>query len=282
MSWKHVSNRILKQGKNDCIMSGFFSPPVKRSLITLSGFVILFVLYHLPELFQNYYQKPLIWLLETGMLLFVLFAYIIGKRKHKNGYKTYGLFAFGKHWRNLAEGLVIGVSITILANMVPVWLLWNKISIHLDWEQILFQSLLFSIGTFLPSLAEDILTRGYLMAYWPEKWDRKLLILFSAGVYVLNHIFRLNKPDVMLYLFLLGLLLMWAFVATRSLWLTLGIHWGGNIAYQFYANAVSYETIKETGMENYVLAACYAIGFILVFLLFKLRFFSIERSRESL
>jgi uncharacterized protein len=256
-------------------MNPFSNPTVKKSPIPVIGFIVLFTLYHLPELFQNLYQKPLIWLLEAGMLLFVIVAYFIGKRKFENGFRTYGLFAFSKHWINLAKGLLIGICITILANLVPVWLHWSKISIQWYWQQILFQSLLFAIGTLLPSLAEDILTRGYIMSYRPGKWNVYLLILFSAGLYVLNHIFRLNKPDVMVYLFVMGLLLMWAFVATRSLWLTLGIHWGSNIAYQFFANAVSFETIKDTGMENYVLAACYVLGFALVFLLYKRGFFTL-------
>lgn len=256
-------------------MNSVSNPSVKKSFITIIGFIVLFTLYHLPELFQNHYKKPLIWLLETGMLIFVIVAYFIGKRKFKNGFKTYGLFAFSKHWSNLAKGLLIGICITILANLVPVWLHWNKILIQWDWQQLLFQSVLFAIGTLFPSLAEDILTRGYVMAYWPGKWNVNLLILFSAGVYVLNHIFRLNKPDVMLYLFVLGLVLMWAFVATQSLWLTLGIHWGSNIAYQFFANAASFETINDTGMENYVLAACYILVFALVFLLYKRGFFTL-------
>lgn len=263
-------------------MNRFIKLSVKKNLFTFGGFGILFGLYHLPEVFQNHYQQPLIWLLESGMLLFVLVAYFIGKRKYKNGFRTYGLFAFRKHWSNLVKGMVIGICIIILSNLVPVGLQWYKISIHLEGEQLLFQSLLFAVGTFLPSLAEDILTRGYVMAYWPIRWSRNFLILFSAGVYVLNHIFRLGKPDVMLYLFVLGLVLMWVFVATGSLWLTLGIHWGGNIAYQFFANAVSFETIRDTGLENYVLAACYLLGFTVVFLLYKRGFFTSEPARVQL
>jgi uncharacterized protein len=262
-------------------MKSFFSFPVKKSFITVIGFIVLFSCYHLPELFQNHYQKPLIWLLEAGMLLFVVVAYFIGKRKFKNGFRTYGLFAFRKHWSNLAKGLFIGIGITILANLVPVWLHWNKISILWEWQQVLFQSILFAIGTLLPSLAEDILTRGYVMAYWPGKWNVNVLILFSAGVYVLNHIFRLHKPDAMLYLLVLGLGLMWAFAATRSLWLTLGIHWGGNIAYQVFAKAVSFETNQGAGMENYVLAGCYVMGFLLVYLLFKQGFFTVAVTSDD-
>lgn len=262
-------------------MNSLSNPSVKKIFIPVVGFIVLFTLYHLPELFQNHYQKPLIWLLETGMLLLVIVAYFIGKRKFENGFRTYGLFDFSKHWGNLAKGLLIGICITILSNLIPVWLHWNKISIQWDWQQLLLQSVLFAIGTLLPSLAEDILTRGYIMAYWPGKWNVNLLILFSAGVYVLNHIFRLNKPDVMLYLFVLGFVLMWAFVATRSLWLTLGIHWGSNTAYQFFANAASFETIKDTGMENYVLTACCVLGFALVFLLYKRGFFTLAEKPDD-
>ena len=258
-------------------MKTISNPSVKKSVISVIGFISLFTLYHLPEFFQNYYQEPLIWLLESSMLLFVIVAYFIGKSKFKNGFRTYGLFAFRKYWSNLAKGILMGICITILANMVPVWMHWNKISWHWDWQQIL----LFTIGTFFPSLAEDILTRGYVMTYWPRKWNVNYLILFSAGVYVLNHIFKLNKPDVLLYLFVLGLLLMWVFVATRSLWLTLGIHWGSNIAYQFFANIVSFETIKDTGLENYVLAACYVLGFMLVFILFKGGFFTLAVKNDD-
>lgn len=262
-------------------MNTLSNPSVKKSVISVIGFISLFTLYHLPEFFQNYYQESLIWMLETGMLLFVIVAYFIGKRTFKNGFRTYGLFAFRKHWGNLITGLLIGICITILANLVPVWLHWNKISFHWEWQKILLHSVLFAIGTLLPSLAEDILTRGYLMAYWPGKWNFSLLILLSSGVYVLNHIFRLDKPDVLLYLFVLGLLLMWVFVATRSLWLTLGIHWGSNIAYQFFANIVSFETIKDTGLENYVLAACYVLGFMLVFILFKGGFFTLAVKNDD-
>ncbi len=256
-------------------MNSLLKPSVKKPLITFIGFIVLFILYHIPELFQNYYQKPLILLLESCMLLFVTVAYFIGKRKHKNGFKTYGLFAFRKHWSNLVIGLLTGILITVMANLVTVGLQWNKISFHLEWYQMLLQSVIFAVGTLLPTLAEDILTRGYVKAYWPAKWNVNLLVLFSAAVYVLNHIFRLNKPDVLLYLFVLGLLLMWVFVVTRSLWLTLGIHWGSNIAYQFFANAATFETINDTGFENYILAASYVLGFMFVILLFKLGFFTL-------
>ena len=106
------------------------------------------------------------------------------------------------------------------------------------------------------------------------------LIVISATVYVLNHIFRLTRPDVLLYLFILGVLLMWCYVTTGTLWLTLGIHWGSNIAYQSFSNLVSFNSIKETGLENYILAACYAFAFLLVIILNKVNLFSFKANNE--
>ncbi|MDD2305949.1 MAG: CPBP family intramembrane metalloprotease [Prolixibacteraceae bacterium] len=255
-------------------MNNFKLSGIQKIANVLIGFAILFSVYHFPEVLQNHYQKPLILLFESCMLLFTFLAFIIGKQKFKNGFRMYGLWGFRQHLGNLAKGLIIGIFISVFANLIPVWFGWNEMFVHFDLNQILLQTLLFAVGTLLPSLAEDLLTRGYLKAFWPEKWNRNGLILLSAVVYVLNHIFRINKPDVMLYLFILGLFLMWAFIATGSLWLTLGIHWGSNIAYQFFTNVVTTNSLKETGMENYILAGCYALGFGLVVVLYKKHFFN--------
>ena len=238
------------------------------------GFVVLFAIYHLPEFLQNHFHKPLILVLELIMLLFTVIAYYFGKQRHSNGFQTYGLHSLQKKWGNLINGLLIGISLATLANLIPVWLNWNEISIQIDWYKILPQLAIFAVGTMLPSLAEDILTRGYLRSLWPEKWNLKLLIPLSATVYSLNHIFRIGQPDVLLYLFVLGSLLMWCFIKTGTLWLTFGIHWGSNIAYQFFTKITILKLIKENGMENYVLAGTYAFGFLLLILFHKINHFT--------
>lgn len=261
--------------------SGNINSGTPGILYGIKGFVILFLVYHIPEFLQKNYQKPLLLILESGMLLFAVIAFYIGRRWHRNGFRIYGLHSFRENRGNLVQGLIIGILIAALANLLPVLFGWTRLSIHLNWTQILLQTLAFSIGTLLPSLAEDILTRGYLRAFWPETRNMKWLIPISAAVYALNHIFRLTKPDVMLYLFILGYLLMWCYVKTGTLWLTLGIHWGSNIAYQFFTNLVSYNPIKETGMDNYILAACYSLGVLIVFTMQKVNLFTLEAYNSS-
>jgi len=54
----------------------------------------------------------------------------------------------------------------------------------------------------------------------------------------------------------------------------LGIHWESNIAYQFFTNEVTTNSLQKTGMENYILAGYYALGFGLVIVLYKKNFFN--------
>lgn len=259
-------------------MSKLKSSIKTRLLFPLILFLLLLLVYHLPEFLQRHYQKPLLLFFELNMFLVVAIAFFIGRQKNKDGLKTFGLVSFRQHKGNLFKGLIIGFSISAIANFLPVWFNWSEISIQFSLQKLITQTVLFGVGTLFPSLAEDILTRGFLKAYYPEKWNINWLIPLSASVYTLNHIFRLDKPDVLLYLFILGLVLMWSYVATGSLWLTLGIHWGSNIAYQFFTNMVNINPLKETGLENYLLALCFSVGFLVVFTLYKMNLFSVIKS----
>jgi membrane protease YdiL (CAAX protease family) len=249
---------------------------LKNLFSFVAGFVLLFFLYHLPEFFQRYYNEPLIWLLELGMLIMVSASYFVIRIQKGKGFSAYGLFNLRIYKFNLLKGLLLGFVFSALANLISVWLNWNTLSTSFSFGQVMTQTLIFVLGTLLPSLAEDILTRGYLFAHFGNKLSNVLFIFISALVFTLNHIFRLSHADVMVYIFILGLLLAWCLVYTRSLWLTLGIHWGTNIAYQFFTNIISLKTVKETGYDNYLLAACYFVGWIIVVILYKAGFFKIS------
>jgi uncharacterized protein len=122
---------------------------------------------------------------------------------------VFGLFKLGKYKFNLVKGLLLGFAFAALANMITVWLQWNELSSALSLSQIITQTLIFAAGILLPSLAEDILTRAYLFANWPQRWNKNLFVLISAFAFVLNRIYRLTHIDVMTYIFILGLMLAW-------------------------------------------------------------------------
>jgi membrane protease YdiL (CAAX protease family) len=99
--------------------------------------------------------------------------------------------------------------------------------------------------TFLPSIAEDILTRGFLMRAFPALGRRWLFIGASSALYVLNHIYRLqNGPAEWLMLFSFGLAYAAALYYTRSLWPALGLHWGWNFAGQLTDRVASVDLAR--------------------------------------
>ena len=93
--------------------------------------------------------------------------------------------------------------------------------------------MLFIAGTFLPSIAEDIITRGYVFAMFGKNWSKIVFVLVSALFYVLNHPYKLAAPDeTLIYLFITGIFLAIPLVLTNSLWYSIGLHWACNIIYR--------------------------------------------------
>jgi uncharacterized protein len=87
--------------------------------------------------------------------------------------------------------------------------------------------------TFFPSVAEDIVTRGFLLRALPMPGRHWAFIMASALLYVLNHIYRLsNGPLEWLMLFCFGLAYAAALRFSGSLWAAIGLHWGWNYAGQ--------------------------------------------------
>lgn len=86
--------------------------------------------------------------------------------------------------------------------------------------------------TFVPSLAEDILTRGFWAGVpgWPvgPAW-----VLGTALLYTLNHVFRLGLgPWEWAMLLCFGLAYGTAVWRSGTLWAAVGLHWGWNFAGQ--------------------------------------------------
>lgn len=98
--------------------------------------------------------------------------------------------------------------------------------------------------TFFSSIAEDIVTRGFLMRALPVLSKRWLFVPASAALYVLNHIYRLsNGPLEWLMLFCFGLAYAAALYYSGSLWAAVGLHWGWNFAGNFADNLAKVDVV---------------------------------------
>jgi membrane protease YdiL (CAAX protease family) len=87
------------------------------------------------------------------------------------------------------------------------------------------------LTTFVPSVTEDILTRGFLLKAAPVRLSGAAFVVLSAALYTANHIWRFDwGVTEQIRLFCLGLAYGAAAWRWRSLWGAVALHWGWNFA----------------------------------------------------
>jgi uncharacterized protein len=230
----------------------------KRVVSFVLGFLVLFIIYHFPEFFSVF------WIMATFKIGFLIVAFILSRLQGWKGLGGYGL-GFTQKWvSNLSKGLLIGLFFFSLSVFGSIKLGYEEITEISSLKSIISQLPMILLMTAIPSIAEDILTRGYLYAHLkfmkPFAW-----ILLSSVVYVLNHIWRLNDgPAVLTYLFILGIVLAFAVWINKSLWLAFGIHWGANIAFESSHSIIQKRDLVQYDGTTWLLAITWGLLFILL------------------
>ncbi|HET8898575.1 MAG TPA: CPBP family intramembrane glutamic endopeptidase [Rhodanobacteraceae bacterium] len=202
-----------------------------RALIV---FAVLFLLYQSAEgvgdlLLHNFTVQA------TLMVACVLAAWPLS---HWLGWKGYGAYVLGwgpvRAWGWLVGGMVLALLGKLGAIVVGLKLdVYASATGSVAWAPLSATALpMLLVGTFVPSVAEDILTRGFWYRAAGIHWQRGLMfVLFSAVMYLLNHIYRLQLgPTEWLLIFCYGLAYAAALWRSGSLWAAVGLHWGWNLA----------------------------------------------------
>lgn len=237
----------------------FDEKAMKSWLSIITGFLLLLFIYHFPEFFQSF------WITAVFKIGFLVVALFLSRLQGWKFLEGFGLPLSGNWYRFLIIGLIAGVASYTLSLLLSIGLNFEKPEGSQTLSFFLINLPLISVITFFPSIAEDILTRGYLYGHLkflkPTVW-----ILLSAFIYVLNHLWRLNEGlPVLTYLFLLGLVLGFCTFAYRSLWLALGIHWGSNIAFELSAQGLIMNDPGNKNASTWTLASVW--GLVLVILI---------------
>lgn len=188
----------------------------------LPAFIVLFACYQAPEGLR----APLL------MLAFLPVAWLVARALGLGLASAYAL-----EWnRRSALYLAGGFAITVLVKCAAL-LVGTRLGIyHYDPGKLpaadLLQGLAWiAISTFVPSIAEDILTRGFWARVPAWHWTTWRFVSFTSLLYVLNHIYRLgNGPTEWLMLCSFGLAYATALWRSGSLWAAVGLHWGWNFA----------------------------------------------------
>jgi hypothetical protein len=220
--------------------------PVRSPAARAIVFLILFVAYQLPEGvgLRLLHSVPI---MSALMLMFFPVAWAAGCYL---GYRRFDAWFMGRSpgWiRLLALAFVLAVVAKVCALMlgaaIGVYRISTPLPTTLDAGAVV--GLLAVLATtFFPSVAEDIVTRGYWRRVLATRLTATAFVLLSAAIYVLNHIYRLSSgPVEWLMLFSYGLAYGAALACSGSLWPAIGLHWGWNFAGGFADRLVSVEVL---------------------------------------
>lgn len=214
------------------------------------AFALLFVLYQAAEGIGARLLGSVA--VQAAFLLAVLgAAWPLGRWLGFRGYEAYAL-----EWRRtapllLAGGLAlallmkyvavcVGMALNVYAARAPEAAPAAAVSFlsSIPWALLV---------TFVPSLAEDIITRGFPYRAARIRWQPWVFVLASSVLYVLDHIYRLQRgPTEWATLFCFGLAYATAVARTGSLWLAVGMHWGWNLANVLIGDILPHDVLSDT------------------------------------
>lgn len=212
------------------------SPRLPRPRALLACWVVLFLAYQLPGgLSLIGIGSPIV----QGLLMLAVLplAWAIGRSLGFPGLRAFALER-SPRW---AGWLLFGLATALLVKAAAV-VLGLRLAIYASagapapqqgvggWVIFFCGSALY---TFVPSLAEDLLTRGYLYraAALGERLSGSSFVLLSSALYVVNHVYRLALgPLEWGMLFFFGLAYAVALWRSGTLWAAVGLHWGWNLA----------------------------------------------------
>lgn len=216
--------------------------------VWLPVFIVLFVCYQAPEGIGGLWLHnaaiaatlmcallPIAWLvaLRLGMAFGAAYALEWDRRAAVWLGSGFALALVAK-----GAALAIGAKLGIYALASPASFTAVELAKTIAW---------LALSTFIPSLAEDIVTRGFWARVPDIDWTPVRFVLLSSVLYVVNHIYRVgNGPTEWSMLFCFGLAYAAAFWTTGSLWAAVGLHWGWNFAGQAFGEMLPSQMLDVT------------------------------------
>ncbi|RYD88595.1 MAG: CPBP family intramembrane metalloprotease [Sphingomonadales bacterium] len=159
------------------------------------------------------------------MVAAVLLAWPVGRWLGYRGYDAYGLDLKPRSFALLAAMLLLAMGAKCAA------LVWGmQAGVYTLGPAAITGIAMAVVATFIPSIAEDILTRGFFLRAANPGWSAWVFVLGSAAIFTLNHIYRFDwGVSEQVRLFVMGTVYALAAWKWRTLWAAVGLHWGYNL-----------------------------------------------------
>lgn len=203
---------------------------VKTVLAWLAGFVVLDLYANLVPRWVGFAMPA--WL--TYVAGFLVLAWIVCR--HGLGIRQASTVGLGRSpgwWRYLLAGFAIGFGIWALKNLV--FAAMGKFDLvglrDLGFALPLLAQALF--GMFVSSFINDLMIRGYGLAFCRRFHLMAWYVLLTSVVYALDDSWNAGIDMTNLAFSLaLGISLAYTVVKTGAIWMSVGIHWGGNVCFR--------------------------------------------------
>lgn len=212
----------------------------------LLAFLCVFVVYQVAEGLQTLWA-PASPAGPALMLLAALLPWPLGRWLGGRGYEVYGLRVTASVWPLVAGGLLLA-GLAKFASLAAGLALGVHATSALHVTVTPAAIAAAALTTFVPSIAEDILTRGFLLRVFPVRLGFWGFTVSSALLYTLNHLWRFDwGATEQLRLFCLGLAYGAAAWRSDSLWGAVALHWGWNLSNALGGLLVPLEVQSQSG-----------------------------------
>ncbi|HJV41210.1 CPBP family intramembrane glutamic endopeptidase [Caulobacter sp.] len=229
----------------------------------LAGFALLFAVYQTAEGLQTVFA-PGDPLGPVLMVASVLIAWPVGRWLGWRGYDAFGLDASPASLPLLWGGMLLALlaKLASLSAGVGAGLIVPSASPPAGLT--LATVALGALMTFVPSVAEDIITRGFLLRALPVRLGFWAYVLGSAALFTANHVWRFDwGVSEQVRLFCCGLAYGAAAWRWRTLWGAVALHWGWNFANALAGASIPLE-VRDAVEGRYLSAAVHLALFVVV------------------
>lgn len=245
-------------------------------IIHLIGFVLLYAMI----IFTVMQSDTVIWIISAVSSIALM--HYISKWLNLGGLSQLGLQRTKGWFRYLLLGCSVGLVYQLLRYGVMTSagiLTFHEISI--DPVSMIVSTGILLVSTMYIGLTEEIVFRGYLFRLLPSSVSRPFVVVISAVLFTLGHVIDGNFEFSRLsFLFFAGLCFAICYMATRSLWFVVGMHWFWDFTYYYLgadggassAKIVDAMIDSERLIEYKWIDPAIALGLLLLILVVTRRF----------
>lgn len=212
-------------------LDGLPGSPAPSLAKRIAGFLVLFALYQSAEGIGGRWLHS--FAVQAGLMALALLAtWPVARWLGWPGWRAYALEPRRAAWGWLAASLLLAAGLKLAAVRLGLALgIYVPAAGAIPASAVLAGLPMLLVSTFVPSVTEDILTRGYPLRAAGIAWRHgPAFVLASTALYVANHVYRLHLgPREWALLASYGLVYATAAWRTGSLWPAVGLHWGWNL-----------------------------------------------------